>query len=76
MAFSDQHPATTRDHAIMRSCDHKMMVGSLGTVECSAKIAMPVLSDASATTLLLRDRNRMRRNYFRSRTARNLFIMN
>jgi hypothetical protein len=71
MAFSDQHPATTRDHAM-----HKMMVGSLGTVECSAKIAMPVLSDASATTLLLRDRNRMRRNYFRSRTARNLFIMN
>jgi hypothetical protein len=55
---------------------HKMMVGSLGAVECSAKIAMPVLSDASATTLLLRDRNRMRRNYFRSRSARNLFIMN
>jgi hypothetical protein len=55
---------------------HKMMVGRFGAVECSAKIAMPVLSDASATTLLLRNRNRMRRNFFRPRTARNLFIMN
>jgi hypothetical protein len=55
---------------------HKMMVGPFGAVECSAKIAMPVLSDASATTLLLRDRNRMRSNYFRSRSAWNLFIMN
>jgi hypothetical protein len=41
-----------------------MMVGRFGAVECRKKIATPVLSDASATMLLLRDRNRMRRFFF------------
>jgi hypothetical protein len=55
---------------------HKMMVGPFGAVECSAEIAMPVLSGPSATTLLLRDRNRMRRIFFRRRGVRYFFIMN
>jgi hypothetical protein len=67
----DQHLATACDHAL-----HKMMVGRLGAVECSAEIAMPVLSGPSATTLLLRDRNRMRRIFFRRRGVRYFFIMN
>jgi len=37
---------------------------------------MPVLSGPSATTLLLRDRNRTRRIFFRRRGVRYFFIMN
>jgi hypothetical protein len=47
-----------------------MMVGPLRAVECCKKIAMPVLSDASATMLLLRDRNRMRRIFFDTHSRR------
>jgi hypothetical protein len=47
-----------------------MMVGRFRAVECRKKIAMPVLSDASATMLLLRDRNRMRRIFFNAHSRR------
>jgi hypothetical protein len=47
-----------------------MMVGRFGAVECRKKIATPVLSDASATMLLLRDRNRIRRIFFNAHSRR------
>src|ERR1700749_727365 len=54
---------TARQDACVHTVVEMMVVGP-GAVECSAKIAMSVLSDASATTLLLRNRNRPRRKFF------------
>jgi hypothetical protein len=48
-----------RGHAVQG-----MMVWRQGGVECSAKIAMPMLADASAATRLLRDHAPPRRNFF------------